>query len=89
MKQEAPLLLETVYTHFVYYKIDTLYKNKLKIINPDLLRYDTQKRRLNNENINNLNHNNFIRIEYNNIFNLNGINDNLNYKVIFCYYRLI
>lgn len=67
-------------SHFVYYKLD----------NNDLLRYDTFKIRLNKDNINNLSINLlFIKDEFNNIYNNNCIIDNLNYKIVFCYYRLI
>jgi len=80
---------EDVDTHFIYYKVDVMNKNKLNIINPDLLRFDTQKHRLNNETINKLDNKHFIKIEYNNIYNIKGIFDNLNYKVVFCYYKKI
>ena len=80
---------DDVDSHFIYYKIDVMNKNKLNILNPDLLRFDTQKHRLNNNSINKLKDNHFIKIEYNNIYNIKGIFDNLNYKVVFCYYKKI
>ena len=80
---------EYVDTHFIYYKIDITNNDIFNIYKPDLLRYDTTKNRLNNEIINKLCENNFIKNEYNNIYNNKGIFDNLNYKVVFCYYRLI
>lgn len=80
---------EYVDTHFIYYKIDITNNDIFNIYKPDLLRYDTTKNRLNNEIINKLCENNFIKNEYNNIYNNKGIFDNLNYKVVFCYYRLV
>jgi len=72
-------------SHFIYYKID--YSNKEQI---DLLRYDTFKSRLNKNIINEISNNlYFIKEEFNNLYNDNYIKDNLNYKVIFCYYRRI
>ena len=67
----------TVDSHFIYYKIN----------NKDLLRFDTTKHRLNKENIKY--HYQFIQDEFNTIYSEKGIKDNLNNKVVFCYYRKI
>jgi len=74
-------------SHFVYYKIDYINRENNII---DLLRFDTFKSRLNKQIIKSLSDNfYFIKDEFNNLYNDDCIIDNLNYKVIFCYYRRI
>jgi len=64
-------------SHFVYYKVN----------GKSLIRFDLIKRTLNKENIHNFKP--YIQNEFNNLYNDDYIIDNLNYKIVFCYYRLI
>lgn len=64
-------------SHFVYYKVN----------NNNLIRFDTSKDTINKNNVHTKIK--FIQDEFNNLYNDNYIKDNLNYKVIFCYYRRI
>ena len=74
--------------YFVYYKID--YKEidfnneNIDYSNINLLRFDNNKLIINKNNLNT--HNTFIQHEYNTLINNNQIKDNLNYKIVFCYY---
>jgi len=55
--------------------------------NINLLKYDENKLIINKNNLNT--HNTFIQLEYNTLINNTQIKDNLNYKIIFCYYSKI
>ena len=69
--------IDPLNSHFVYYKLN----------GKSLIRFDLIKRTLNNDNIKNFKI--YIQNEFNNLYNDNYIKDNLDYKVVFCYYRLI
>jgi len=77
---------ETLDDHFIYYKVD--------YINNGLIRYDTNKLRINENNLEK--YPDYIKNEYKtlmkNNYNENNygfIKDNLSYKVVFCDYQLI